>query len=117
MHHFQQVSPPVGLRIGGFMVGQDTLKVATCKVTKHEKSYMENQHALISFVFDTFRFLVSDATKLLNKVRWIMYSIVMSPRSMDVILKKVHFIMQRGLAVQLVVHLSSHSLYHRRWVY
>nr|GEU43236.1 protein RMD5 homolog A-like [Tanacetum cinerariifolium] len=48
------VSPPVGLSSRGFTAGQVALKAASCKVTKHEKTCIENQHVFIPFAFDTF---------------------------------------------------------------
>nr|GEU77548.1 putative reverse transcriptase domain-containing protein [Tanacetum cinerariifolium] len=41
------VSPLVGLSSRGFTVGQTALKAASCKVTKHEKASIENQHMFI----------------------------------------------------------------------
>nr|GEU60664.1 hypothetical protein [Tanacetum cinerariifolium] len=48
------VSPIVRLSSRGFTVGQAALKAASCKVTKHEKACIENQHVFIPFAFDTF---------------------------------------------------------------
>jgi hypothetical protein len=45
------VSLFVGLRTGGFTVGQATLEVASSKEAKHEMASSNNQHAFISFVF------------------------------------------------------------------
>ena len=47
----------MGLSSRGFTAGQSTLKAASCKVTKHEKACIENQHVFIPFAFDTFGFL------------------------------------------------------------
>nr|GEW35853.1 auxilin-like protein [Tanacetum cinerariifolium] len=62
------VSPLVGLSGRGFTVGQTALKAASCKVTKHEKACIENQHVFIPFAFDTFGFLAPEAVELLNRV-------------------------------------------------
>ncbi|GJZ83075.1 hypothetical protein Tco_0648248 [Tanacetum coccineum] len=51
------VSPLMGLSSRGFTVGQTALKAASCKVAKHEKACIENQHVFIPFAFDTFGFL------------------------------------------------------------
>ena len=59
------VSSLVGLMAESFKEGHNALKVATCKVTKHEKSCMKNQHVLILFAFDTFGFHVLDVVKFL----------------------------------------------------
>ncbi|GKD11193.1 hypothetical protein Tco_1190878, partial [Tanacetum coccineum] len=50
----------------GFTVGQAALKAASCKVAKHEKSWIENQHVFIPFAFDTFGFLAPEAVELLR---------------------------------------------------
>nr|GEZ96926.1 auxilin-like protein [Tanacetum cinerariifolium] len=41
------VSPLVRLSIHGFTAGQVALKAASCKVTKHKKACIENQHVFI----------------------------------------------------------------------
>ena len=48
------VSPLVGLKDKGFVVGQAVLKTEASKVTKHEKACLENQHVFVPFAFDTF---------------------------------------------------------------
>ncbi|PNX63430.1 auxilin-like protein [Trifolium pratense] len=60
------VSPLVGLRPWDFIVGQAALKAASSKVAKHEKACSNNQHAFISFAFDTFVFLTPDTADLLK---------------------------------------------------
>ncbi|KAL7616032.1 hypothetical protein Lser_V15G02805 [Lactuca serriola] len=105
------VSPLVGLRAAGFTAGHAALKVAIGKVTKHERSCLENQHVFIPFAFDTFGFLAPDVVELLKRVQRIMHSNVISPRSLDVFFKRINFTIQKGLAAQLVARLSSHSLY------
>ncbi|GJW89039.1 putative reverse transcriptase domain-containing protein [Tanacetum coccineum] len=60
------VSPLVGLSSRGFTAGQATLKAASCKVTKHDKACIENQHVFIPFAFDTFGFLAPEAVELLS---------------------------------------------------
>ncbi|MCI85244.1 auxilin-like protein, partial [Trifolium medium] len=47
------VSPLVGLRADAFTAGQTALKGASSKMTKHEKTCSDNQHAFIPFAFDT----------------------------------------------------------------
>lgn len=42
-------------------------KFGSSKVVKHEKSCCDNQHAYMSFVFDTFAFLSPDALDLLHR--------------------------------------------------
>ncbi|KAL6574097.1 hypothetical protein OROHE_001639 [Orobanche hederae] len=104
------VSPLVGLWNGGFNVGQAALKAASCKVQKHEKACEENQHVFIPFAFDTFGFLASEAVQLLKRIQRVMHSNVMTPTSLDVVFKKIGFVIQKGLAVQLVARLPSTSM-------
>ncbi|GJZ36388.1 hypothetical protein Tco_0582579 [Tanacetum coccineum] len=55
----------------------DVLWVAvSCKVTKHEKACIENQHVFIPFAFNTFGFLAPEAVKLLNRVQRVMNSLL-----------------------------------------
>nr|GEV08505.1 putative reverse transcriptase domain-containing protein [Tanacetum cinerariifolium] len=61
-----RVSPLVGLSSRGFTAGQDALKAASCKVTKHEKTCIENQHVFIPFAFGTFGFLAPELVELLS---------------------------------------------------
>ncbi|GKC23948.1 hypothetical protein Tco_1026098, partial [Tanacetum coccineum] len=63
------VSPLVGLSSRGFTAGEAALKAASCKVTKHEKTCIENQHVFIPFAFDTFCFLAPEAVELLSRVQ------------------------------------------------
>lgn len=46
-----------------------------------------------------------------EKVVGIMHNNVISFKSIDVVFKKIRFIIQKGLAGQLVACLQSHSLY------
>ncbi|GJX36638.1 hypothetical protein Tco_0248195 [Tanacetum coccineum] len=101
------VSPLVGLSSQGFIVGQAALKAASCKVTKHEKTCIESQHVFIPFAFDTFGFLAPETVELFNRVQRVMHNNVMTPRSTDVVFKRISFAIQKWLAAQLIVHLSS----------
>ncbi|MFS8025730.1 putative petal formation-expressed [Helianthus anomalus] len=96
------VSPLVGLGSSAFTVGQAALKAASGKVIKHEKACLDNQHVFIPFAFDTFGFLAPEAVDLLNRVQRVMHSNVMTPRSMDVVFKRLSFAIQKGVAAQLV---------------
>ena len=104
------VSPLIGLRNEGFTMGQAALKAASCKVMKHEKACIENQHMFIPFAFDTFGFLAPEAVDLLNRVQRVMHSNVMTPKSMNVVFKRVSFAIQKGVAAQLVARLPSNSM-------
>ena len=105
------VSPLVGLGSGGFTVGHAALKAATCKVVKHENACRENQHVFVLFAFDTFGFLAPEAVELLNRVQRVMYSNIISPRSTNVVFKRIGFAIQKGLAAQLVARLPSIDMY------
>ncbi|KAK2368629.1 hypothetical protein QL285_081812 [Trifolium repens] len=63
-----------GIEAKGFIVGQAALKAASSKVTKHEKSFSDNQHAFIPFVFDTFDFLAPGVVDILKRAQWIMHN-------------------------------------------
>ncbi|GKF27954.1 hypothetical protein Tco_0094296 [Tanacetum coccineum] len=104
------VSPLVGLNSMGFTAGQVSLKAASCKVTKHEKACIENQHVFIPFAFDTFGFLALEAVELLSRVQRVMHSNVMTPRSTDVVFNRIGFAIQKGLTAQLVVRLPSTTM-------
>ncbi|KAK2447748.1 hypothetical protein QL285_007077 [Trifolium repens] len=102
-----EVSPLVGLTTGDLTVGQAALKAASSKVAKHERACSNNQHAFIPFAFDTFDFLAPDAVNILKRVQRVMHSNVVSPRSLDIVFKRIGFAIQKGLATQLVARLPS----------
>lgn len=97
------VSPLVGLSSRGFTAGHAALKAASCKVTKHEKACIENQHVFIPFAFDTFGFLAPEAVKLLNRVQRVMNSNVMTHKSTNVVYKRVSFAIQKDLRRSLLL--------------
>nr|GFA33696.1 putative reverse transcriptase domain-containing protein [Tanacetum cinerariifolium] len=98
------VSPLVGLSSKGFT------PAASGKVTKHEKACIENQSVFIPFALDTFGFLAPEAVELLSRVQRVMHSHVMTPRSTDVVFKRISFAIQKGLAAQLVARLPSTTM-------
>ncbi|GJR53720.1 putative reverse transcriptase domain-containing protein [Tanacetum coccineum] len=104
------VSPLVGLSSRGFTAGQAALEATSGKVTKHEKACIENQHVFIPFAFDTFGFLAPEAVELLSRVQRVMHGNVMTPRSTDVVFKRIGFAIQKGLATQLVARLPSTTM-------
>jgi len=63
-----EVLPLVELRFRAFTVEHTTLKVASNKVVKHEKTCSNNQLAFIQFAFDTFAFLALEVVDLLHRV-------------------------------------------------
>lgn len=76
-------------------------------MAKHEKVCSDNQQVFIPFAFDTFGFLAPEAVDLLHRVQKVMHSNVMSSKSMNVVLMRIDFSIQKGLAAELVVRLSS----------
>nr|GEX33382.1 transcription factor, MADS-box [Tanacetum cinerariifolium] len=48
------------------------LKADSCKVTRHEKACIENQHVFVPFAFDTFGFLAPETVELLNRTQLMM---------------------------------------------
>nr|GEY49513.1 putative reverse transcriptase domain-containing protein [Tanacetum cinerariifolium] len=104
------VSHLVGLSSRGFTARQAALKAASGKVTKHEKTCIKNQHVFILFAFDTFGFLAPEAVGLLSRVQRVMHNNVMTPRSTDVVFKRIGFAIQKGLATQLVDRLPSTTM-------
>ena len=97
----------MGLCIRPFTVGHAVVKAASSKVAKHEKACSNNQHAFLPFAFDSFGFLAPEAVDLLHRVQKVMHSNVMSPRSMNVVFTRIGFVIQKGLAAQLVTRLHS----------
>jgi hypothetical protein len=91
-----EVSPLVELRAETFIVGQTALKTA-CS---------DNQHAFISFAFDTFGFIAPEALSLLQRVQKVMNNNVVSFRAANVVFTRIDFVIQKGLVVQLVIRLS-----------
>jgi hypothetical protein len=71
-------------------------------VNKHEKTDYDNQHAFISFAFNTFDFLAQEAVNILKIVQRVMHINVVSPRSLDGVFKRIGFAIKTMLAAQLV---------------
>nr|GEX39371.1 putative reverse transcriptase domain-containing protein [Tanacetum cinerariifolium] len=89
------VSLLMGLSGRGLTVGQTALKAASCKMTKHEKARIKNQHVFIPFAFDTFGFLAPEAVELLNIVQQIINSNVVTPRSTNVVFHRISFAIKK----------------------
>jgi hypothetical protein len=106
-----EVSPLVRLEIRAFTVGQAVPKVASSKVAKHEKAHSDNQHTFIPFTFDIFGFLSPEVVDHLKRVSGVMDNNIRSHRSMDVVFKRIDFVIQKRLSVQLVVRLSSMCIF------
>ncbi|KAJ0878423.1 putative reverse transcriptase domain, exostosin [Helianthus annuus] len=101
------VSPLVGLKDKGFVVGQAVLKAEASKVAKHEKACLENQHVFVPFAFDTFGGLAPDAVRLLNRVQKVVNSNSSSPKVSNFVFSRIGFSIQKGVAAQLVARLPA----------
>lgn len=77
-------------------MGQATLKVASCKMAKHEKACFDNQYAFIPFAFDTFGFFAPEAVNLLKRMQRLMHSSVVSLRTMNIVFKRIDFAIKKG---------------------
>ncbi|KAJ0492709.1 putative exostosin [Helianthus annuus] len=105
-----RVSPLVGLKDKGFVVGQAVLKAEASKVAKHEKACLENQHVFVPFAFDTFGGLAPDAVRLLNRVQKVVNSNSSSPKVSNFVFSRIGFSIQKGVAAQLVARLPAMAL-------
>ncbi|MFS7922732.1 hypothetical protein Hanom_Chr03g00252451 [Helianthus anomalus] len=103
------VSPLVGLRDNGFVVGQATLNAESSKVAKHEKACLENQHVFIPFAFDTLGSLAPKAVEFLNRVQRVVNSNLSTFKSRFVF-SRIGFAIQKGVAAQLVARLPATCL-------
>lgn len=83
------------LKTGGFTMGQTTFKIASSKVVKYDNVCSHNQHTLISFIFDTFNFITPQAMNILGRVQKLMQNHVMSFMSIDVIFKRILFVIKK----------------------
>ena len=92
------VSPLVGLRDNGFVVGQAVRKAEAKKVEKHAKACEENQHVFVPLAFDTFGSLAPEAIRFLTRVQRVIHSNVSSPRGHGFVFSRLGFAIQKGLA-------------------
>ncbi|KAL8250233.1 hypothetical protein R6Q59_033926 [Mikania micrantha] len=104
------VSPLVGLRDTGFVARQAVLKAELGKIAKHEKACAENQHAFISFAFDTFGSLAPDAATFLKRVQQVVHSNSSTPKNANFVFSRIGFAIQKGVAAQLVARLPAFLL-------
>ncbi|KAJ0815419.1 hypothetical protein HanPSC8_Chr17g0797291 [Helianthus annuus] len=104
------VSPLVGLKDKGFVVGQVVLKAEASKVAKHEKACLENQHVFVPFAFDTFGGLAPDAVRLLNRVQKVVNNNSSSLKVSNFVFSRIGFSIQKGVAAKLVVRLPASVL-------
>jgi len=66
----------------------------------------DDQYSFTSLVFDTINFVTPEVVDLIQKFEMIMYNNVVSPRTKDVIFKRICFFMHKGLMTRLVICLS-----------
>ena len=91
----------MGLGVGAFTIGLVIIKVASSKVTQHEKACSDNQDVFIPIIFDTFDFLAPEAVDLLHRVQRVIYNNDI-PRSMNVVLTMIDFVIQKSIETLLV---------------
>ncbi|KAK1437289.1 hypothetical protein QVD17_03079 [Tagetes erecta] len=101
------VSPLVALRDNGFVARQAATKAESCKIAKHEKACMDNQHVFIPLAFDTFGFLATEAVNFLTRVQRVIHSNVSTPKGQGFVFSRLGFSIQRGVAAQLVARLPA----------
>lgn len=65
---------------------------------------------VISFVFDTLGIIVLDVVEILNRVQRIMDSNIITPKSIDVVIKRVT-LSPKGLVAQHIESFPSTSVY------
>ncbi|KAL8233475.1 hypothetical protein R6Q59_019575 [Mikania micrantha] len=92
------------------MAGQAALKAESCKVAKHEKACLENQHVFTPFAFDTFGFLAPEAMNFLNRIQRVMHNNITIPRTQKNVFSKIGFAIQKEVAAQLVARLPASLL-------
>jgi hypothetical protein len=90
-----RVSPLVGLMTENFTIWQATLKVASSKVPKHERTCYNNQHD----------FLALDVVNILKKLQRFMHNNVISSRSLDIVFKRICFSIKK-ISDELIIRLS-----------
>ncbi|MFS8022418.1 putative exostosin [Helianthus anomalus] len=104
------VSSLIGLRDHGFVAGQAITKAEAGKIAKHEKACIENQHVFVPFAFDTFGALAPDAMRFLKRVQQVVSSNTAHVKGQNFVFSRVGFVIQKGVAAQLVVRLPVISL-------
>ena len=97
----------VALRDNGFIAGHAASKAESCKISKHEKACLENQHVFIPLAFDTFGFLATGAVNFLTRVQRAIHSNVSTPRGQNFVFSRLGFAIQKGVAAQLVARLPA----------
>ncbi|KAL8235957.1 hypothetical protein R6Q59_017038 [Mikania micrantha] len=85
-----QECPLLLLRNNGFVGSHAAIKAESCKVAKHEKACLENQHVFIIFVFDTFGFLALKVVNLLNKAQKVMRCNILSLMTQNIVFSMIY---------------------------
>lgn len=78
-----RVSPLVGFRDNGFVVGQAVMRTEVKKVKKHGKACEENQHVFVPLAFDTFGSLAPEAVRFLTRVQRVIHGNTSTPGGRD----------------------------------
>jgi hypothetical protein len=78
-------------------------------MVKHEKTCSNNQHAIISLVFDIFDFLAQDVIDLLKTVQRIIHNKIVFAKFMDVIFKMIDFAIKKMISSASYFQFIFHS--------
>ena len=93
------VSPLVGLRDQGFIVGDAARKAEAGKVVKHDRACTENQHVFVPLAFDTFGGFAPEAVRFLQRVKRVVAGTCMLPTAGNLVISRLSFAIQKGLAM------------------
>lgn len=102
-----RASPILGFSKRIFEVGHIAISTTLAMEEKHSRACKATQHGFANFAFDAFRFRTPEAIKLLKRICKVMDHNVMTAGLNEYVFKRIGFVIQKGLAVQFVVHLSS----------
>ncbi|GJY41681.1 hypothetical protein Tco_0428951 [Tanacetum coccineum] len=83
---------------------------AICHVCRKACLDSFGEHAVHCKELPGFKYRHDMAVELLSRVQWVMHNNVMTPRSTDVVFKRIGFVIQKGLSVQHVARLPSTTM-------
>jgi len=75
-------------------VGHATLKVASNKVSEHNKACSDHQDTFMLFTFEKFDVLAPKVVDFLLRVQSVIHSKVMSSMSINIVFKMINFFIQ-----------------------
>lgn len=101
----------VGLRDNELVAGHVVAKIESCKVAKHEKNYLQNQHFFYSMPFDSFGFLAPKVMNFLTKIQRIIHSNVLTPKEHNFVFSKLGFTLENRVTTQFDACFQATLLY------